>query len=444
MMAEFRIDLDWRPYEETNRLLGRTSADLGIRLGERSLTLNYDEWVGAIRDRAYVSAYPLAIWLASSWWRIHHEALPARTRSNPSAEWRMRHEMASAGSGYVWPLMVFWSDRNAMNIRAEISSASTSDGSSRYLSRLSEPAAIRIEDFSLACKGFIDQVVERLKVESLDDSDLVHLWSLILGDVDNPEGRRIRRIEAQFGYDPEDCPDSILEALIAIENDKGEDVIAELAAIGYCHDENCATSIRELFETRGVDARPDLPHLPDRAANAEPWRQAKEDARVLRQSVDAGDGAVANGMLADLLGLKRNFAEADADAVPLPATILGPKDGKGVKLATGKRHPIARRFEMARLIGGYADAIVRDGNSWMASTDSATARQKYQRAFAAEFLCPIENLTEYLEEDVSDSAIEDAAIEFEVSEQTVKAQLMNNRERPTSAMDYGSPYSLVA
>lgn len=217
-------------------------------------------------------------------------------------------------------------------------------------------------------------------------------------------------------------------------------MIAELAAIGFCHNENCATSIRELFETRGVETRPDLPRLPDRAANAEPWRQAKEDARVLRRSVDAGDGAVSNGMLADLLGLRRNFAEA----VPLPATILGPKDGKGVKLATGKRHPIARRFEMARLIGGYADAIVRDGNSWMVATDSATARQKCQHAFAAEFLCPIENLTEYLEEDVSDSAIEDAAIEFEVSEQTVKAQLMSNRERPGSAMDYGSPYSLVA
>lgn len=443
-MTEFRIDLDWRPYDETNRLFGRTTGDLGIRVGEEFLTLNFDEWAGTIRDRVYLSAYPLAIWLASSWWRIHYEALPARARANPPTEWRMRHEMASAGSGYIWPLMVFWSDRNTMNIRAEISSVWASDHSSRYLSRLAQPAEIRMEDFSRACRGFIDQVVDRLKAESLGDSDLVQLWSLILADMDNPEERRIRRIEAQFGFDPEECPTAVLESFIAMEEEKGEDVIAELAAVGICQNENCAIAIQELFETPGIEARPELPLFPGRVANAEPWRQAMEDARALRQSIDADSGGIADAKLSDLLGLNKDTIEDDMHAVRRPAAILGFVDDKRVKVTTRKRHPIARRFELARLVGGYGDAIMRDGNSWLASTDSTTARQKYQLAFAAEFLCPMDILMEFLDGDISESAIEDAATEFKVSEQTVRAQLLNNREVPKSMMDCSSPFSLVA
>ncbi len=55
-----------------------------------------------------------------------------------------------------------------------------------------------------------------------------------------------------------------------------------------------------------------------------------------------------------------------------------------------------------------------------------TSRQKYQRAFAAEFLCPLSSLQAYLENDYSESAIEDAAEYFKVSSQTVESILENN------------------
>ena len=443
-MTGFRIDIEWRPYEETNRLYGRTTADLGIRAGEQCLTQNFDEWAGEIRDHAHLSAYPLAAWLASSWWRIHHEALPARWRTNPPTDWRMSHEMAAAGDGYVWPLMVFWSDRNAMNIRAEPSPVRDSGHSLRYLAGLEEPVVVRMVDFSNACRKFIDQVVDRLKTERLRDSDLEDLWSMVLDDWDDPEEQRIRRIEAQFGFDLEECPDAILESLIAIEDEKGEDVLAELAAVGFGQNEDSAGSIRELFQATGIEARPEMPELPDRNAHAEPWRQAWEDASALRRSIDVGNGAVADELLADLLGLRLESMECDTKVVRRPATVLGFIDEKRAKLVTRKRHPAARRFEMARLVGGYADAIMRDSNSWLASTDSTTARQKYQRAFAAEFLCPIDSLMEYLDGDVYTGAIEDAATEFEVSERVVESQLMNNHALPRSETDYNWPIPFIA
>jgi Zn-dependent peptidase ImmA (M78 family) len=63
---------------------------------------------------------------------------------------------------------------------------------------------------------------------------------------------------------------------------------------------------------------------------------------------------------------------------------------------------------------------------WLTSTDSATSAQKFQRAFAAEFLCPIASLSDHLNGDYTEAAIEDAASTFQVSEMVVRSLLLNN------------------
>ena len=73
-----------------------------------------------------------------------------------------------------------------------------------------------------------------------------------------------------------------------------------------------------------------------------------------------------------------------------------------------RRHHTSRRFALARLV---ADHIVApETESLLPSTDAATTRQRFQRAFAQEFLCPFEDLMEYLQTERPDSdAIERAA-----------------------------------
>ena len=80
---------------------------------------------------------------------------------------------------------------------------------------------------------------------------------------------------------------------------------------------------------------------------------------------------------------------------------------------------------MARFLGDYVSREAKDGQ-WLVSTDLGTARQKFQRAFAAEFLCPISALVEFLGEDYSETAIEDAAEHFQVGQRTVESLLVNN------------------
>ena len=83
-----------------------------------------------------------------------------------------------------------------------------------------------------------------------------------------------------------------------------------------------------------------------------------------------------------------------------------------------------RRFEAAGLLG---DALVVDaGERLRPATTAATYRQKMQRAFAAEFLCPIESLMDYLNADFSDEAQQQAAQRFKVSPLAVASQLANN------------------
>jgi Zn-dependent peptidase ImmA (M78 family) len=62
------------------------------------------------------------------------------------------------------------------------------------------------------------------------------------------------------------------------------------------------------------------------------------------------------------------------------------------------------------------------------ATDTRTARQKAQRAFAAEFLCPIGALRQFLDKDFSPDSIAAAGEHFGVSDLAVKSVLANHRE----------------
>src|SRR5208282_5906654 len=96
------------------------------------------------------------------------------------------------------------------------------------------------------------------------------------------------------------------------------------------------------------------------------------------------------------------------------------------------RNRPARRFEAARFI---ADYLCAPQDRWLPITDAATARQKVQRAFAAEFLCPIESLRAYLGNEFLPEAFEDAAEHFGISEMAVISHLANHHLIPRTFVD---------
>ncbi|MCY4345838.1 MAG: hypothetical protein OXC17_03470, partial [Aestuariivita sp.] len=167
-------------------------------------------------------------------------------------------------------------------------------------------------------------------------------------------------------------------------------------------------------------------------------------ARELRAKLGETHGALKDRTLPDLLGLTEAGLEEWRPNVRHKASIAGSDDEKKLNIILRKTHPIAKRFELARLVGDYARVKMDNAHSCLVAADLSTARQKYQRAFAAEFLCPIDSLVEYLDGDFSETALEDAANHFSVSEKTVEALLMNNRYLPGYPPDSSMPYSLTS
>jgi hypothetical protein len=83
---------------------------------------------------------------------------------------------------------------------------------------------------------------------------------------------------------------------------------------------------------------------------------------------------------------------------------------------------------MARLICDHISSDPVD--RWLPVTSGKTSRQKAQRAFAAEFLCPIDGVTHFLGHDFSDEAIGDVAAYFSVDPRAIQNQLVNNHIVP--------------
>ena len=84
------------------------------------------------------------------------------------------------------------------------------------------------------------------------------------------------------------------------------------------------------------------------------------------------------------------------------------------------------RFELSRILG---DAIINPSSNeeWLVASDYNSTRQKSQRAFAAELLCPIGSLDTFLDGDYSAENQEEAARHYNVSLQTINSLLVNNR-----------------
>ncbi len=423
-MTVLRFDHRWLTAGNDAPEYRNTMAELSIYVGDANLTLNEDIWSQTIRSSVLVSAYPLALWLASSWWRLLWEPLPA-AGIRPSHDWRMAHELGAANRGFVWPQIAFVSDHQTIQVSAAASSGRAKQ-SARYVNGLEIPSPVPIAGFQASAEGFISAVVSRLEALDIKDTDLAQLWSLLIEERTNADTVRYRRLEAEMGFDPDECPEELMAQALAIEKQVGAYTLSELAPVyGKETAETPVLAIQGFAEAHGLVGKPTIPPMnrTDRRI-AMPWLRAADDARDARRAIGLTQGPISNTVLSELLGLRASDTEDWIPTTrPKAAVGISERDGK-IRFIPRKRHPVGKRFELARLLGDYRDSAGAD--YWLASTDLSTSRQKYQRAFAAEFLCPIAALQEFLQEDFTETATEDAAQHFDVSPTTVTSLLANN------------------
>lgn len=440
-MNIFHLRHRWETAGNDEPDLRQTMCRLELQIGDVLLTENEDIFSQTISPSVLVSAYPLAQWFAANWWRLTSEPLPPTIR--PLTSWRMAHEIGAANSGYVWPQILFATDREVMQVWAAPSRGNR-EQSVRYLNGLTAPVALSMLEFEKNVELFIQSVIARLAATGLHDTSLKLLWDEVLEERRDAETSSARRCEAELGYDPDECPDDILSTAIRLKSQMGEATLSELTPV-YGKSE-ISTSIYDLdtlIKSEGIPGSPALPKIRARESKSmAPWERAVEDARLLRKELHNTGDRVSTEDLYSLLGIRKQDAEHYNGKTGSKVAIAVPGKGRQIAFMPRRRHPRSKRFELARFIGDivYTHSA---GGEWLASTDLSTSRQKYQRAFAAEFLCPIENLTGFLEDDFSEDRLEDAAEHFEISPETVNSLLANNALIYRTHGLSGLPYTIA-
>jgi hypothetical protein len=427
-VKKLSLNFDWLPSGNDSPEIHQTMGMFRLQAGEINLTENKNIWSKEIDSKVLVSAYPLALWMASSWWRLLFEPLPP-PGIKPSVDWRMAHELTASNQGFIWPRVIFASDTESMQIWATPSHPSDQQ-SVRYINGLNRPVSENFLEFDSIATAFIESVISHLHETGINDTSLANLWKEVQEERSDPYSKMYRRREAELGFDPDECPDDIVKDALDLAEQMGNETLSELAPT--CGRESSETepfsAIKELIESTGLKGKPiNWSNLPvNKETTKAPWQRAKEVASFVRQEIDNQEQPLTNKILGDLLGIEESeYDNWQPQKKRQPISVAVPLDNNGFQYHPRKSHPLAKRFEFARLIGDYL-LCGNSGKSWLASTDIRTSRQKYQRAFAAELLCPFDSLQSYLNNDYSESAIEEASEYFMVSQQTIETILINN------------------
>ncbi len=416
------IETDWESSAAGSPEEAATFAAVGIRFGNIWLTEAEDSFVNRIREKVYLSAYPFAQWLAWNWWRLRWE--PRRH----TLDWAMAHRMANIGTGYVWPDITIFSDGERIVLNCEPTRRRTAEPL-RYICRTS--AIVRATVFEDVIDTFVRSVLDQLDTKKVVETNLAQIWSNVTEERNCSELTMHRKLEALLGYDVDEADEGLIERLVRDIARLGASGVQELAASH--HDKATIASSDDIEAAAGnfgVDCNPrDSVQLGSAFADQIPvgvaaWKRGVAAAHALREQEGLGLDAISNTRLCDLCGV--------TDMAILNASHRGPYTFEyDTTLTQGKiviksGYQPGRRFALARLLG---DKIAADagGPLKLAAQRTFTYRQKLQRAFAAEFLCPFSELERMLDGDFSDDAIQDAAEHFNVSDITVRTLLVNNR-----------------
>jgi hypothetical protein len=435
------IKTEWTSAAGAPDLMRETAAELTIEVEGQALTRNFDHWSKTVTERARLSAYPLAAWLAHSWWRLSYESAPeAGGRSSPQwrlahdLQWRLAHDLPAAGGGYVWPRVRIASDGEAILVSARASSPARWEPA-QYLTEL-PVARIPRSVFDREVDGFLVLVLERLRDMGADFRPLASLWEEVSEERADPEVRAWRELEARLGFFADEAPEPFMNEFAALSDRVGKCAADEIApVIGTRDSHQRLQQIIDLSRSTGIEGNFPLLGADLTLANARektPWERGRLLATAVREAADVPSGPVSNESLCHVLGSRQSEFEArGSDREPPLSLGVRRRDTQGFDFHFRKRNMPGRRFEAARFI---ADGLVSKPDTWLPQTDAATARQQLQRAFAAEFLMPIGELQAWLGDRMTANAFEDAAEHFGVSPLAVSSHLANHGLLPVEAI----------
>ena len=422
----FQFD-EWLQGNDPDPRRALTLASLVIAVDDVPATRLFDSWAQTVTDRARLPLYPLAEWFAANWWRLHHEAPRETIGGPPPLDWRLSHDLAAVGGGYVWPRLRFASDDLTIQVSARALRSAAWEPV-RHLNDI-PPAGVPVTAFDAAIEQLIGLVLNRLRELDVSAEPLETIWSDVIAERDDAEVAEWRAWEARLGYDPGEAPEQLMQQIASLFMRAGKAALAEIVPVVEHHDVTTLDRILAIADLPGVAATLPLtgraPSEPGHRSSltTTPWDAGRAMARQLRRDHGPASGPIGDRQLFDFLGIAR-------DGAKLPKAGGDRPIGLGVRAAQGsstlhfrRRSPHALRFEAARFIAESMTAPEAD--RLLPLTDLATARQKFQRAFAAELLAPIDEIVELVGPSPSTDSVEYAGSTYQVSPLAIANHLEN-------------------
>lgn len=423
----FSLDVKWEATNEPPSEIGATTGRITMEINGWAATGNYDVFSATRKDHALVSAYPMALWFAYNWWRILYEPLPIGNYENPPTGWREAHDLPSAGDGFAWPPLRFIST-GPMIFVTRYRSSGLSVSNSRY--DTNGYGYVPTDLFIKIVSSFIEKVIARLVNTEHEATELQILWKEVQEESRDKEANLYRTVESCLGFDPEDGPKDLIISLAGKVRDAGEDAIIEIAAALSAESAVSGNGEYEKILTingNGLAGRfcaYDTFPPGDFTLRERPWNAGHALARDLRRHIGLGSAPISTDKLAGLFSIKKaDLPNSPAD-LPLRMFSLGvPRkdDPERLSIYLHLATENGQRFYLARILG---ERLLnrKTPERWLPATYAKTWRQKFQRAFAAEFLCPLEVLRDRLTNDSEEDSLAATAKDYGLDTRS----LMNN------------------
>jgi len=372
-----------------------------------------------------VDPLPLAEWFAANWWRLRWEPEKEGLNAQQQLDWDLSHKLASVASGFIWPDVTLTSDDLTIHCLARQTSGVFC--TIKFTRSLSE--WLHAAQFEAGVDEFINQ-----QASEHPNSNLASLWQEISEERQNTEATQWRKLEAKLGFDSDEAPEALIIGLQDYYGVFGESSVEELSSETQQPDllVLAAKLCKALNSETTAIFNPDLAGIVGDEGQQDtqwvvPWKHAAEKAARLRSKLGVqAERCLENRILLDYLSLNEGFMESNPlDGLPSSGLKITPEKARVV---LGRGWETTRRFTLARLLGDLIYTYLSKSSDLLSITHSKTSRQKFQRAFAQELLCPYQGLLAVMEtSNPTEEKLEQAAKHFNVLPLTVGYTLENKR-----------------
>ena len=405
-----RFSIDW---EDGGRGAGDVDSlavgALRVLVGNTNACEFRAEGSDSISHSIPVSVYPLAEGIAADWWSLFGG------RDVP-------HRLIAYRGGYAIPDVRLRFDGADFEVacsprRYENPPVNFPNGAVERLARA---------DAERALGAFFGEILARIEERGARESGLHAQWNLVQASRADPEEAAFCEAAGALGLDPYDISDADA-AFIARGGAlfDGEPLAEFLTGLRRASRRGDALDWIREAERRppGKSRLPALEDLrggaPERAAGETPWARGYRWARAARRLL----GAAQSERFRSVAALARRLGApgfASAPSVPGLRALVDSRDGETRVHLRRTRDIAGNLFALARAVG---DAAANPPARRSAVNDLREAsRQACGRAFAAEFLAPIDEILSMRGDGLDVHAIAD---EFGVTAATVARQEEN-------------------